>query len=130
MPEYTGGLREWFGEKPRRAVACEPVARRGVVRAALWNLLPTIEKTAPPTGWSSSRRCLPYFRRARTGEVAVGDLVYYGPMPTYYGIGEVVQISEKYVVVDFRGTGLFGVHEEAMESQYLLPIPADRVALL
>jgi hypothetical protein len=51
-------------------------------------------------------------------------------MPTYYGIGEVVQISEKYVVVDFRGTGLFGVHEEAMESQYLLPIPADRVALL
>ena len=32
---------------------------------------------------------LPYFRRARTGQVAVGDPVYYGPMPTYYGIGEV-----------------------------------------
>jgi hypothetical protein len=41
-----------------------------------------------------------------------------------------VQVTEQYVIVDFRGTGLFGVHEEAMESQYLLPIPADRVALL
>jgi hypothetical protein len=73
---------------------------------------------------------LPYYRRARKGELAKGDLVYYGPMPAYYGIGEVVQVTEKYVVVDFRGTGQFGVHEEAMESQYLMPIPADRVALL
>jgi len=73
---------------------------------------------------------LPYYRRARKGELSKGDLVYYGPMPTYYGIGEVVQVNEKFVVVDFRGTGLFGVHEEAMESQYLMPIPADRVALL
>ncbi len=73
---------------------------------------------------------LPYYRRARLGGLEMGDLVYYGPMPTYYGIGEVVHISEKYVIVDFRGTGLFGVHEEAMEPQYLLPLPADRVALL
>ncbi len=72
----------------------------------------------------------PYFRRARTGTLAVGDLVYYGPMPTYYGIGEVMHVSERFVLVDFRGTGLFGVHEEAMEPQYLLPIPADRMALL
>jgi hypothetical protein len=25
---------------------------------------------------------LPYYRRARTSELAKGDLVYYGPMPT------------------------------------------------
>lgn len=73
---------------------------------------------------------LPFYRRARTGLLHPGDLVYYGPMPTYYGIGEVIHVSEKYVIVDFRGTGLFGVHEEAMEPQYLLPIPADRMALL
>ena len=72
----------------------------------------------------------PYYRRARQSSVGQGDLVYYGPMPTYYGIGEVVQVTEKYIVVDFRGTGLFGVHEEAMEPQYLLPIPSDRMALL
>ena len=73
---------------------------------------------------------LPFYRRARLGGLETGDLVYYGPMPTYYGIGEIVHVSEKYVIVDFRGTGLFGVHEEAMEPQYLLPIPADRMALL
>ncbi len=72
----------------------------------------------------------PYYRRARTGTLSKGDLVYYGPMPTYYGIGEVLHVTEQFVAVDFRGTGLFGVHEEVMEPQYLLPIPADRMALL
>ncbi len=72
----------------------------------------------------------PYFRQARRGTLAVGDLVYYGPAPTFYGIGEVLHVSEQFVAVDFRGTGEFGIHEEAMEPQYLLPIPEDRVALL
>lgn len=72
----------------------------------------------------------PYHRRARNGLVARGELVYYGPMPAYYGIGEVKAHQGKLVVVDFRGTGAFGVHEEAMEAQYLLPVPADRLALL
>lgn len=72
----------------------------------------------------------PFFRRARGQRLRTGELVYYGPMPTFYGIGEVVFVSERYVVVDFRGTGQFGVHEEAMEPQYLLPIPEDRRALL
>ncbi|MEM1043541.1 MAG: hypothetical protein AAGI91_13040 [Bacteroidota bacterium] len=73
----------------------------------------------------------PYFRKARHGApLAVGDLVYYGPSPTFYGIGEVTHVSEKFVAVDFRGTGEFGIHEEVMEPQYLLPIPADRMALL
>ncbi|MDX1531818.1 MAG: hypothetical protein R3362_09865, partial [Rhodothermales bacterium] len=53
----------------------------------------------------------PFFRRARANGLRRGQLVYYGPMPTYYGIGEVLHVAEKYVVVDFRGTGVFGVHE-------------------
>ena len=72
----------------------------------------------------------PFFRKARTARLDRGELVYYGPMPQYYGIGEVLQVADKYVVVDFRGTGDFGVHEEAMEPQYLLPIPDDRRGLL
>ncbi len=72
----------------------------------------------------------PYFRRARTSSLHRGELVYYGPMPAFYGIGEVVHVAERHVVVDFRGTGDFGVHEEVMEPQYLLPIPDDRRDLL
>lgn len=72
----------------------------------------------------------PFFRRARMKQLDRGQLVYYGPMPAYYGIGEVLHITDRYVLVDFRGTGAFGVHEEAMEPQYLLPIPEDRRALL
>lgn len=72
----------------------------------------------------------PFFRRARTSRPSQGELVYYGPMPQYYGIGEVLYVADRYVVVDFRGTGAFGVHEEAMEPQYLLPIPDDRRPLL
>lgn len=72
----------------------------------------------------------PYFRRARSKQLAQGELVYYGPMPQYYGIGEVLHIADRLVLVDFRGTGAFNVHQEAMEPQYLLPIPEDRRALL
>jgi hypothetical protein len=72
----------------------------------------------------------PFFRRARARGLNRGELVYYGPMPQYYGIGEVVHVEEKYIIVDFRGTGDFGVHEEALEPQYLLPIPEDRRSLL
>ena len=72
----------------------------------------------------------PYFRQARLTRPQEGDLVYYGPMPTYYGVGEVVRSSGKYVLVDFRGTGLFGVHREVLEISYVVPIPPDRMAML
>jgi hypothetical protein len=51
-------------------------------------------------------------------------------MPSYYGIGEIVRIIDRYVVVDFRGTGVFGVHEDVFEPQYLIPIPPGRMSLL
>jgi hypothetical protein len=72
----------------------------------------------------------PFYRRARKGQVEPGALVYYGPAPTYYGIGEVVGETDKHLVVDFRGTGAFGVHEETIERHYVLPIPQDRIGLL
>jgi len=72
----------------------------------------------------------PFYRRARQGVVDKGELVYYGPAPVYYGIGEVIEATERFVLVDFRGTGVFGVHEETMERQYVLPVPNDRLALL
>ncbi len=72
----------------------------------------------------------PFYRRARKAAVDRGALVYYGPAPAYYGIGEVVDASERFVVVDFRGTGMFGVHEETIERQYVLPVPTDRIGLL
>ena len=72
-----------------------------------------------------------YHRRARIGKhLAQGELVYYGPMPIYYGIGEVLRIVGPYVAVDFRGTGRFGVHEDVLEHQYLIPIPAGARSLL
>ncbi|MTI87770.1 MAG: hypothetical protein FH748_07360 [Balneolaceae bacterium] len=64
---------------------------------------------------------LPFHRRAKN-VLKIGDLVYYGPQPEYYGIGEVVQTSEKVCVVDFRGTGLLGIHKDEMLSNYLIPI--------
>lgn len=73
----------------------------------------------------------PFHRRARRKEpFAEGELVYYGPMPTYYGIGEVKRIVGTYVAVDFRGTGQFGVHEDILEHQYLMPIPQSTLSLL
>ncbi len=64
---------------------------------------------------------LPFHRRAKN-DLNPGDLVYYGPSPEYYGIGEVVQREEKVCVVDFRGTGLLGIHKDEMLASYLIPI--------
>ena len=75
-------------------------------------------------------RIFPYHRRANGGGFAEGELVYYGPMPSYYGIGEILRVSDRYVVVDFRGTGQFGVHEDTLAPEYLIPIPQSRLQLL
>lgn len=64
---------------------------------------------------------LPYHRRAQNN-LKTGDLVYYGPSPEYYGIGEVVQTAEKICMVDFRGTGELGIHKDEMLATYLIPI--------
>ena len=56
----------------------------------------------------------PFHRRAWRSRLSKGELVYYGPHPSYYGIGE----------------GQFGVHEDVFEAQYLIPIPAAQLALL
>lgn len=63
----------------------------------------------------------PYERRAQN-KLQTGDLVYYGPSPEYYGIGEVVDKAEKICLVDFRGTGLLGIHKDELLSTYLIPI--------
>lgn len=63
----------------------------------------------------------PYHRRAEN-HLQSGDLVYYGPSPEYYGIGEVVNSEEKYCVVDFRGTGLLGIQKDVFSNKYLIPI--------
>ncbi|HLT46884.1 MAG TPA: hypothetical protein VK002_06610, partial [Rubricoccaceae bacterium] len=72
----------------------------------------------------------PFYRRARANHVGPGELVYYGPAPLYYGIGEVVGETDRHVVVDFRGTGMFGVHQETIERHYVLPIPPEQRGLL
>lgn len=72
----------------------------------------------------------PFYRRARQSRPAAGELVYYGPAPAFYGIGEVVEATGRLVRVDFRGTGQLGVHEETLETQYVLSIPEDRVGLI
>jgi len=63
----------------------------------------------------------PFHRRA-TNTIQLGDLVYYGPSPEYYGIGEVVSAEDKYCVVDFRGTGLLGIQKDMFNTKYLIPI--------
>lgn len=63
----------------------------------------------------------PYHRRA-ANELQIGDLVYYGPCPEYYGIGEVVQQTENVCIVDFRATGLFNIQKDAFAMKYLIPI--------
>ena len=73
----------------------------------------------------------PFHRRARRMRTfGAGQLVYYGPMPRYYVIGEVKHIVDGYVAVDFRGTGEFGVHEDVFEPHYLIPIPSATMDLL
>ena len=56
---------------------------------------------------------VPAFHRdaLRTGRLEKGHLVYYGPQPSYYGIGEVKRINGSNIAVDFRGTGHIDVHE-------------------
>lgn len=72
-----------------------------------------------------------YHRRARhQKQLHQGQLVYYGPMPSFYGIGEVKRVIGPYVAVDFRGTGHFGVHEDIFEQQYLIKIPPSTMSLL
>ena len=72
-----------------------------------------------------------FHRRARhKRDLEQGELVYYGPMPTYYGIGEVTRIVGPYVAVDFRGTGQFGIHEDVFEHHYLIPVPQTTMQLL
>lgn len=72
----------------------------------------------------------PFHMRAWGQALELGQLVYYGPMPAWYGIGEVIKHEDKYVVVDFRGTGMFLVHQEILEPQYLIPIPRETFLLL
>lgn len=69
----------------------------------------------------------PFHRRAwRTEPLQEGQLVFYGPMPSYYGIGEVKRVEGAFVAVDFRGTGELGVHEDVLAAQYLIPLrPAE-----
>ena len=72
-----------------------------------------------------------FHRRARKRmSLDQGQLVYYGPSPMYYGIGEVKDTIDGFVAVDFRGTGEFGVHEDVFEPQYLIPIPSATMSLL
>lgn len=63
----------------------------------------------------------PYHQRANNS-IQLGDLVYYGPCPEYYGIGEVVRCLEGFCIVDFRGTGLLNIQKDAMAMKYLIPI--------
>jgi hypothetical protein len=72
---------------------------------------------------------VPAFHRQarRDGRLSEGQLVYYGPHPSYYGIGEVKRINGSDIAVDFRGTGLFNVHEEIIEQRYLIRIPPDKM---
>lgn len=72
-----------------------------------------------------------FHRKARRKQaLEEGQLVYYGPMPIYYGIGEVKRVVGRFVAVDFRGTGHFGVHEDVFENHYLIPIPQATLSLL
>ena len=64
---------------------------------------------------------LPYHRRA-DNIIHEGDLVYYGPSPEYYGIGEVVKKFKNYCIVDFRGTGILEIEKDAFEIKYIIPI--------
>ena len=63
----------------------------------------------------------PYHRRANNN-IQLGDLVYYGPCPEYYGIGEVVRCLDGFCIVDFRGTGLLNIQKDALAMKYLIPI--------
>ncbi len=59
--------------------------------------------------------------RSKTG-LRKGELVYYGPFPTSYGIGEVQNVTKGLVAVDFRGSGSARVHEDVIHERYLVPL--------
>lgn len=63
----------------------------------------------------------PYHLRS-DNRLHIGDLVYYGPCPSFYGIGEIVSFVEQFCVVNFRGTGELGIHKDVLEKKYLIPI--------
>ena len=93
--------------------------------------------SSSPNQLSSSYRLellpeVPAFHRdaLRDGRLEKGQLVYYGPQPSYYGIGEVKRINGSDIAVDFRGTGYFDVHEEIMDQRYLIRIPHEKMAEL
>ncbi len=71
-----------------------------------------------------------HWRARRKPALQQGELVYYGPLPSYYGIGEVKRVVGPFVAVDFRGTGYFSVHEDVIDQRYLLPIPTPTLSLL
>ncbi|MEX0685767.1 MAG: hypothetical protein WD267_11540 [Balneolales bacterium] len=64
---------------------------------------------------------MPFHRRAEN-HLHTGDLVYYGPSPEFYGIGEIINIVDNFCVVDFRGTGIYGIHKDVFNRSYLIPI--------
>ncbi len=71
-----------------------------------------------------------HWRARRKPALRQGELVYYGPMPSFYGIGEVKSAVGVLVAVDFRGTGMCSVHEDVIDQRYLIPIPDPTLALL
>jgi|AntAceMinimDraft_12_1070368.scaffolds.fasta_scaffold171239_1 hypothetical protein len=71
----------------------------------------------------------PYHRRAING-LREGDLVYYGPHPEYYGIGEIVNLDEYYCIVDFRGTGSLGIQKDVFKMKYLIPVHSFNLSKL
>jgi hypothetical protein len=42
----------------------------------------------------------------------------------------VKRINGSNIAVDFRGTGLFNVHEEIMDQRYLIRIPQEKMSKL
>lgn len=62
------------------------------------------------------------FNRRADNNIQLGDLVYYGPSPEYYGIGEVVRCLDGHCIVDFRGTGILNIEKDALAMKYLIPI--------
>jgi hypothetical protein len=64
---------------------------------------------------------MPYHRRANN-VLKEGDLVYYGPSPEFYGIGEILSRVDDLCLVDFRGTGQLPVHKDVFHVKYLIPI--------
>lgn len=68
------------------------------------------------------------WRSRSKAELKKGELVYYGPFPTSYGIGEVQNVTKGLVAVDFRGSGTARVHEDVIHERYLVPVPRLRAA--